>query len=350
MPRYYFSLPSFDALTPPQRSAVNDLNAIAISGPAGSGKSVVSLYRHLRSENSQLLTFTRTLAIFLSECCRLQNVNAAEKTCSIHSWIWRYLQASPRREIIIDEAQDLGYAYIDGTHLTWRKQSNEGVYYDRINIHRDYFSQRGCKISYGADNAQCLNSEGITQEELRETYPLNTPRPLARNFRNSKKIMQFTQACFPEANLTDDYITSCGREGDKPIFIKTSNDMDIILEKIEAWTAEDQNIAVLFLWKKDIKRYYECIKERFPDATYFASDNDVSMTLSNIHFTTFKSAKGLEFDTVIIPNFNKRFQDLERFNITWRDYYVGVTRARTNLYLLDNNSLPFDIRSFVDEE
>jgi len=162
--------------------------------------------------------------------------------------------------------------------------------------------------------------------------------------------MQFTQACFPEANLTDDYITSCGREGDKPIFIKTSNDMDIILEKIEAWTAEDQNIAVLFLWKKDIKRYYECIKERFPDATYFASDNDVSMTLSNIHFTTFKSAKGLEFDTVIIPNFNKRFQDLERFNITWRDYYVGVTRARTNLYLLDNNSLPFDIRSFVDEE
>ena len=36
-----------------------------------------------------------------------------------------------------------------------------------------------------------------------------------------------------------------------------------------------------------------------------------------------------------IQNIN---EDLERFHINWKDFYVGVTRSRTNLYLISDSS------------
>ena len=67
--------------------------------------------------------------------------------------------------------------------------------------------------------------------------------------------------------------------------------------------------------------------------------------IGNIHVTTFKSSKGLEFDTVIIPNFDivNRVPVNMRGNIvicTWNDLYVAVTRAKSNLYLITNNDMP----------
>ena len=58
-------------------------------------------------------------------------------------------------------------------------------------------------------------------------------------------------------------------------------------------------------------------------------------TLSNVHITTFKSSKGIEFDTVIIPSFDSfNFFIDGSFPITRKDYYVAFTRTKTNLFLL----------------
>lgn len=62
---YYFRLPTITQLTLPQQAALNETEQIALSGGPGTGKSVVSLYRHLTNhENdnrSLLLTYTTTL-------------------------------------------------------------------------------------------------------------------------------------------------------------------------------------------------------------------------------------------------------------------------------------------------
>ena len=47
MAEYYFSLPPFDNLSESQNQAVIDDNAIALSGGPGTGKSVVSIFRHI---------------------------------------------------------------------------------------------------------------------------------------------------------------------------------------------------------------------------------------------------------------------------------------------------------------
>ena len=118
MPEYYFNLPPFEELNPSQQSAVTDDNAIALSGGPGTGKSVVSLWRHIlnhQRENtirSQLWTYTTSLALYLKKCCRTQSVNASNYVDSSKNW--RYHFASKRTEIIHDEAQDLPLSFSVG--------------------------------------------------------------------------------------------------------------------------------------------------------------------------------------------------------------------------------------------
>ena len=62
---YYFRLPAITQLTLSQQAALSETEQIALSGGPGTGKSVVSLYRHLTNhqngQNSLLLTYTTTL-------------------------------------------------------------------------------------------------------------------------------------------------------------------------------------------------------------------------------------------------------------------------------------------------
>ena len=69
--------------------------------------------------------------------------------------------------------------------------------------------------------------------------------------------------------------------------------------------------------------------------------------MNNIHITPFKSAKGLEFDAVIIPCFDALL-NIDYFRrIDWKDFFVGVTRAKSRLFLFSNNDIP-QYRDYVE--
>ena len=74
MADYYFYLPQFTELTISQQVAVTETAQIALSGGPGTGKSVVSLWRHISNyqmyKKSLLLTYTTTLAKYLTEIGR----------------------------------------------------------------------------------------------------------------------------------------------------------------------------------------------------------------------------------------------------------------------------------------
>ncbi|MCD8177677.1 MAG: hypothetical protein LUE98_09695 [Tannerellaceae bacterium] len=118
MAEYYFRLPRYEELSRSQRDAVKDNNPIALSGGPGTGKSCVSLWRHILNHRregspirSQLLTFTTSLALYLKDCCRKESAIAARYVESSKKWI-----QNPRicPEIIHDEAQDLNLSYNTG--------------------------------------------------------------------------------------------------------------------------------------------------------------------------------------------------------------------------------------------
>jgi DNA helicase IV len=333
MAGYYFNLPQITQLTISQQAALNETNQIALSGGPGTGKSVVSLWRHIsnyqRSKKSLLLTYTTTLAKYLSACCITQNSNAASN-------VKTSLRGKPRigsgfYEIIVDEAQDLPISYYNDIKPV-------------------------ANVSYGADDSQILYPDNCSrQSELKLLFSSNIDYVLDKNFRSTQRIMQFAKVVFPDAYIPQSIITGLAHNvGELPVllisngstFDKTNDKQDnSILEIINSLRSDTHNIAILVPWKSDVAVFETVLNNNsiadfsiyYEDARRFPSGCG---DIKNVHITTFKSAKGLEFDTVIIPNFYKYKEICGSFHTKWQDYYVAVTRARSNLYLISSYDMP----------
>ena len=344
MAGYYFNLPAITQLTIPQQAALNETRPIALSGDPGTGKSVVSLWRHIsnyeKGKRSLLLTYTTTLKQYLKACCGTKNNNAAPNVGTSY-------RNRPRRnwsEIIVDEAQDLEIDY-------YKDISNYGI------------------ISYGADDSQILYPAHCSKEaELRRIFPKNIPYVLNKNFRSTQRIMQFARQAFPEAVIPQNIIDGLRNNvGELPILLISSGNNyertnslqdNAIGEIIRSFHSNDHNIAILVPFQSDVRVFESVLNNKgFSISTDYSSycGDDYDRTgqgcgnILNIHITTFKSAKGLEFDTVIIPNFHKYEEICGNYNTDWEDFYVACTRARSNLYLISNYDLP-NLNSVTDKQ
>jgi DNA helicase IV len=334
MAEYYFNLPDITKLTIPQQSALNETKQIALSGGPGTGKSVVLLWRHIANfenkKESLLLTYTTTLKEYLKRCCK--NTNAAKNVETAITG--KPSSANELTEVIIDEAQDL--------HIN---------YYEEL---KGVIS----KVSYGADNSQILYPEQSTKEaELRVVFPDNKEYVLDKNFRSTKCIMDFAKTAFPDAYIPRAIIEGLANNiGEFPVLLvsgwyrDTSNEKqdEAIIEIINQLSSETHNIAVLVPWKKHAMYFEDRIKSKFPEYSIYYNDDERfskgCSEIKNVHITTFKSAKGLEFDTVIIPNFQKLLKMVlaereSKYHCSWSDLYVAITRARSNLYLFSNEDM-----------
>lgn len=336
MPGYYFNLPPITALTEEQQAALNETEQIALSGGPGTGKSVVSMWRHIsnyhRGKPSLLLTYTTTLMRYLQSCCKGNSVAAAKRVGTAFK-NKSLAQACNFNEVIIDEAQDL---------------------------EPEFFTEICSPVSYGADDSQILYPEhSTTQNKLEEIFPKNISCVLVKNFRCTKEIMLFAKQAFPSAAISSNMINNIDRHGDRPSLLvgtwanedTPDDEINAILQIIKDRRNDMTNIAILLPWKSSVNNYVSALEGKIGDFSYYYEDKctfpDGCPPLKNVHITTFKSAKGLEFDTVIIPDFNKICSILGRYHIDWQDYYVGCTRARSNLFLFSNQNFP-SLNNVVD--
>ena len=341
MAEYYFNLPQITQLTIPQQGALNETNPIALSGGPGTGKSVVSLWRHIRNyqnnNKSLLLTYTTTLKEYFYACCKGQNEKAAN---AVKTSLRGKPNSKDWNEIIVDEAQDLPNSY----------------YYDIKNL---------SKVSYGADDTQILyNDQCSTERELQNIFMDNIECVLDRNFRNTQRIMIFVKQAFHDAYIPQSIIDSLANNvGVLPVLLITNeskyektNDKqnNSIINIINQLSSDTHNIAILVPWDRDVEVFKEVLKDKGIDYSSYSSKNYEQTGgcghIKNIHITTFKSAKGLEFDTVIIPKFN-RYNEIfdSKFHLTWHDFYVGCTRARSNLYLIGDCDIP-ELNNVTDKQ
>jgi DNA helicase IV len=125
---------------------------------------------------------------------------------------------------------------------------------------------------------------------------------------------------------------------------KVEGQVDSIIEIINDFQSDTHNIAILVPTQNMVDSYYNAIKEKLENKialTKFKAEDDNFDGLSGVHITPFKSSKGTEFDTVIIPEFDKYKWFMEHgHTVKENDYYVAFTRTKTNLFLLCRNGLP----------
>ena len=319
---YFFKLPVITELTVGQQAALNEPNAIAISGGPGTGKSVVSLWRHIRnygtgSKQSLLLTYTKTLEKYLAASARSENENAGNAVDRTYWWTSHSVEKYD--EIIVDEAQDV-----------------EEEKYKTIQNYSEV-------ISYGADDQQIVYKEkSTTQQQLATIFPKNKSYVLDENFRNSYEIMLYVKALFPKKLIPQTILNNLlqeGTRGNKPILLVSNNNSakqtKAIIDIINQFKSATHNIAVLVPLQKDVTTYTNLIREAGIQCSSFSTDHGTIGEIGNIHVTTFKSSKGTEFDTVIIPDFGNMMTNIAQLKvIDENDYYVAITRAKRNLYLI----------------
>jgi superfamily I DNA/RNA helicase len=338
---YYFNPPSYSELTTDQKSAVDEPDSLALSGGPGTGKSVVCLWRHIRnyetgSRESLLLTYTKTLENFLRGSALKKNRDAAKNINRTLLWSSRSNLHKQYDEIIIDEGQDIELHH----YKTIKKFSKNN-------------------ISYGADRAQSLYLNEDDLEELmdwlEDTFE-NEDYTLSKNFRNSKEILDFIRSVFPDILIPQETLNGAITTGLKPIMKITdwddSKELESIMSIINDYRKDTHNIGILVASQKDVDKYYSLIRDELDDnveCSKFQAEMGDFESLSGIHITTFKSSKGTEFDTVIIPNFDRFDYMISKNYAKEQDYYVALTRAKINLFLISKknpkigNSNTYDI-------
>lgn len=289
----------------------------------------VSLYYPLKSQQSfcpppifAYLTFTKTLKIYTKRIVAQENLNTNEIHCVI-SFCDKNTQNY--KEIIIDEAQDLEIDW-----LTAIKNKAES-------------------LSVGADFVQQIYKNRTQKSELENLLSSNSQYEFEKVFRNTFSILNFIVKNWHKTLYAPEELESLKQNkiGKKPTLCIGA---DLILDIIKKYNnSTTHNIAILCYNKENIKKYHQLLQTNNIQHTYYRSYADISEAiqpqLSTLHITTFHSAKGLEFDTLIIPDFEsykKYFTNFNKDELEERKaLYVAITRARHNLYLVANSEIDF---------
>jgi DNA helicase IV len=332
-----------------------------VTGCPGSGKTTVSIFRLIRLVNNDkptiLLTYQRMLKVAIENLLLSQNISK-DKVNTLHQWFPRkagvYLENFKEKtklsateiesslkgkvgnvELILDEAQDL----------------EERIFQS--------FPKVFGKMTIGADNDQQMRpDEGANETTITKyiSHSLNE-FTLQFNYRNTYQIYNFARYFVPNSPKANDKNTldalkKFKNNGDLPEVLRfdSQNDMQDRLKTIIE-NYKGFNIGILFPYKNQVEEYHNIVSGMgFECSKYYAEMPDsekekVETDLKSILVTTFISAKGMEFDIVLMPE----FQSVKNTEDDKKKYYVGCTRAKNRLVLMYTGSQPAVLNNFPSE-
>jgi superfamily I DNA/RNA helicase len=322
---------------------------LLITGPPGSGKTTISLMRAER----QILNGKKVLLVTYHDLLRRSLVNIASDELAPHvhkffKWYFDrfgYLQKYHTEddmlaamntwkgvdEIIVDEGQDLG-----------------------ARVYRSLI--RKCsKLTVGADNAQKVHESGISslkiQQELSSKGDDPVPVPLMYNYRNTYEIYNFARHFLPFNQIVNNKLSIeqiTRDDGELPtIFLVPDENTRAAQLKILLTNAGDRNVAVLVYHVEEVDEFADLITSMGIKCSRHHKNDHIGNEIENVLVTTLKSAKGLEFQVVIMPNMETARDEWYK---TEEHYFVACTRAKEDLFLIVKGSqLPDCLDNFNED-
>lgn len=294
-----------------------DDKSMLVAGCAGSGKSVIAMHKaeqlHKKGQDVILIAYTRSLSRFM------KNGKADSSFRFFHHHLWKYKLKMPKADyIIVDEIQDFTreeiQEFINATrkHFLFFGDTAQSIY-------RQYGKQT-------MTIAQIAAMTGLNTLQLFNNYRL--PRPIAK--------------------ITQDYVGVDVQEYKEKVYQNKETELPHLIhfdneqKQIEALLrlVKDnvgRNIGILLPNNPEVIR----ISQEFMDNDvecefkYNKGDNDFDY-VDNLDFNTvlpkiltYHSAKGLQFDMVILPMYNGANDDESR-----KALYVAMTRTMHSLFVL----------------
>ena len=350
MPKFQFWLPTDTNLTQIQRRAINSTKPIFLSGVPGTGKTVVSIKRLQIAAGLEkkgiIFTYGKLLKKTIEE--KLKN-NPKMPVSNIHKWMWDVQGKGQKRylDVMIND---------DNIQNTVNILKSNGIKYDEILVDEGQdlslntyklLKELTQNLSISADNAQQINNqeEATNEEEIISEFPTLTQFELDEIFRSAYELYKFAIQFVPyNARANNERLLERLKKknsgADKP-FVWLEDDLTSMYETIRDIIDENpmDNIGILFEKTLHVDEVTKILAEDYEVSKYH-NQEVIPSELNNVILTTFKSAKGIEFDYVIIPYFSSGARNLPE------DYYVGVTRAKNQVHIITIGDIPNLIKDF----
>ncbi len=290
--------------------------SMLVAGCAGSGKSIIAMHKaeqlYAEGKDVILIAYTKSLNDFM----RVGKPDASFRF--YYHYQWKRMNMPKADYIIVDEIQDF-------TH-------------EEIQEFID--AAKKCFLFFG-DTAQSIyrqyGKQTMTIAQISEMTGLNTLQ-LFNNYRLPR----------PVAKITQDYVgvdvpeykekVYQNKETELPRFVHTKT-LEEEFSSITQIIAQHPNksIGILYHSNEAVLQMNKQMIERGIQCEFKYNDTDGEKhNVSNLNFNTlipkimtYHSAKGLQFDIVILPQYNGAF-DVE----SKKALYVAMTRTMHKLYVL----------------
>lgn len=333
MPRNFFIQES--QLDDYQHLVINSTaSSLVVKGCAGSGKSILALWKAKQIQDNNRGSFLfivkmNSLKQYMHDGISQVGIDETNVETFNKCFRWHRGDDGPVRDewkkgnfdyILVDEAQDL---------------SIEDISFLRTKAKNVFF--------YG-DSAQQLLPNGARMETIADKMVLPL-RELTFNYRLPKKIARVAAIINSE---NDELVTRCVNEGIEKPFVYRYNsfeeELDAIMKIIRNRRFED--VGIFYRNDKDVERAYNYFRNHnFNVEARFSGGrvDDLNFNSSNPKLLNYYNSKGLQFESVFMPNFSETGQSS---SVNDRNaLYVAMTRTYQSLYLMYSGNLS----SFFDD-
>ena len=302
-----------------QRKIINKRtdNSFIVKGCAGSGKSILALWKAKQIQNEgrgtyQFIVFTKALMQYMSDGVKQVGINSNNVD---YHWRWEISKGSPSADyIIVDEAQDFSKEDI----LKFKSKAKKAL------------------LLYG-DSAQQLykflqDKNPVSMEDIAVITGFPTEQ-LVFNHRLPKEVARLAEYI---SSTKDDLEDRCKFEaGERPKILEynSMNDqLDAIAEIIKNRNFED--VGIFFRLNSEVERAYKFFKDKGLNVeAKFDRTIDLNFNSDNPKLMTYHSSKGLQFESVFLPECS--CSDNEDRN----PLYVALTRTYQSLYIMHSGNL-----------
>ncbi|MFC1829031.1 3'-5' exonuclease [Thermodesulfobacteriota bacterium] len=349
-------LPEYELLSKEQDEAIryHGHKSMLVTGPPGSGKTVIALYRAnelLKSGGDvDIIVYGNVLFSYLKKSLEQLDIKLDVATNTFHKWIGRHVRKQLKRNIPI-----LGdrFTYDWNKLIKWYAERGIPQEFDHLIVDEGqdlpvifyrFASRMSTSITVFADENQAI-FEGANSsiKEIRKALQRFEPKEirLKKNYRNTKPIARLASLFMVEGVETG-HTEEPTRQGELPLLCCAENEsqqIDLIVKYAENY--KNKQIGVFLPWKKEVVKWYNKIWSKTKvSVQYYVSGKGKGGQFikppnfgeDGIFVVTHHSAKGLEFDAVFIPQMQSINWDYSTAE-TMR-FYVACSRPRDRLVMM----------------
>ncbi len=319
-------------LDPYERKILNKRTdeSYVVTGCAGSGKSLIALMKAKdlqdKDKSYLIIVYNRVLSQYMHDAIKELELKEDNVTTYGKCFSWRKNECEKWESswirgyydyILVDEAQDF---------------SGEAL---------DEIKKHCTKILIFGDSTQNLyslfsfdNNPTISIKNIASRFSLNTEQ-LIINHRMPKTIARVAQSL----NEDDDVLEErCADDGIAKPIIMQHVDMDAQLDSVAKIIKNKnlENVGIFAFFKDEVKTIGAYLSNKGLSPEIYLSDENMSLdfSTSNPKVMTYKSSKGLQFETVFIVGCDQRI-GVDKS----KSLYVAMTRSYQDLFIFYSDEM-----------